>query len=103
MCVCARARARVCVCVLLSVSQSCPDQNSVLHRWIKDSFGTWRQMIITTRKCVSCKNHVARSKIRVTVHIYTLCICLSATCSCSARNFVLHGGIRKLFVTNDLQ
>ena len=30
------------------------------------------QMIITTRQCVMCKNHVARSKVKVTVCTYSL-------------------------------
>ena len=47
------------------------------------------EMIITTRQCVRCKNHVARSKVKVTVHTYSLCIGIS----CSAHNFIRYGGI----------
>ena len=36
------------------------------------------QMIIETRRCVACKNHVARSKVKVTVH--TLTVCAWASC-----------------------
>ena len=61
-----------------------------------------------TRRCVACKNHVARSKVKVTVYTYNLCknhvatskvkftvrtysLCtgFSETCSCPAHNFVL--------------
>ena len=57
------------------------------------------EMIITTRQCVVCKNHVARSKIKVTVHTHSLCKGIS----CSAHNFILHDGIWKLYGTNDHQ
>ena len=36
------------------------------------------EMIITTRRCIACKNHVARSKIKVTVG--TLSLCISKLC-----------------------
>ena len=36
-------------------------------------------MIITTRRCVACKNHVARSKVKVTVQTYGLCIGISCS------------------------
>ena len=72
-------------------------------------------MIIVTRQCVACKNHVRRSKFKVTVHTHSLCIghvprskfkvtvhthSLCIGMSCSAHNFTLHGGIWKLFGTN---
>ena len=47
------------------------------------------EMIITTRQCVVYKNHVARSKVKVTVHTHSLYIGIS----CSAHNFILHGWI----------
>ena len=46
------------------------------------------EMIITTRRCVVFKNHVARSKVKVTVKTYSLCIGISS----SAHNFIWHGG-----------
>ena len=45
-----------------------------------------------TRGCLPCKNHIARSKIKVTVCSCTLCIGFSEICFCLAQNFVLHGG-----------
>ena len=36
-----------------------------------------------------CKNHVARSKVKVTVSTYSLCVGFSETCLCPAPNFVL--------------
>ena len=54
------------------------------------------KMIITTRPCVVCKNYVARSKDRVTVHTYSLFIRIS----CSVHNFIRHGGIGKVFDPN---
>ena len=57
------------------------------------------EMIITTKQCVACKNHVAGSKVNVTVHTYSLCIGIS----CSAHNFIWHDGIWKLFDTSDHQ
>ena len=56
-------------------------------------------MIIVTSRCVMYKNYVARSKVKVTVHTHSLCIGIS----CSAHNFILHGGIWKLFGINDHQ
>ena len=50
------------------------------------------QIIIMTRRCVANKNHVARSKIKVTAGTLTLFIDLSETCSCPTQNFVMHGG-----------
>ena len=47
------------------------------------------QMIIKTRHCVLCKNHVATPKVRFTVHSYNLCIGLNETYSCLALNFVV--------------
>ena len=32
------------------------------------------EMIIVTRQCVACKNHVPRSKVKVTVDTLSLCI-----------------------------
>ena len=47
------------------------------------------QMIIKPRQCVLCKNHVAMSKVKFTVHTYSLCIGLNETYSCAAHNFVV--------------
>ena len=47
------------------------------------------QMIIMIRHCVLTKNHIARSKVKVTVR--TLCIDFSDTCSSPTHNFVMHG------------
>ena len=47
------------------------------------------EIIIMTRRYVMCKNHVTRSKVKVTVHTYSLCIGIL----CSAHNFIQHGGI----------
>ena len=46
-------------------------------------------MIIMTRRCVVCKNDVARSKVKVTVHAYGLCVGLNENSSCPAHNFVV--------------
>ena len=46
------------------------------------------QMIIKTRQCVLCKNHVATSKVKFTVRTYCVCIGLNETCSCPAYNVV---------------
>ena len=47
------------------------------------------QMIIKTRQCVLCKNHVAMSKVKFTICTYSLCIGLKETYSCPAHNFVV--------------
>ena len=47
------------------------------------------QMIIKTRQCVMRKNHDAISKVKFTVHTYSLCIGLNETYSCPAHNFVV--------------
>ena len=39
------------------------------------------QIIIMTRQCVACKNHVATPKVKVTVNTLTLCIGFSKTCT----------------------
>ena len=49
-----------CVCV----PDSCPTHNFIVHGGNKNHLA---QMIIMTRRCVACKNHVARSKVKVTV------------------------------------
>ena len=53
------------------------------------------QMIIMTRQCIPIKNHVARSRVKVTVYSLTLSIGFSDTCSCPTYNFVMHGEILK--------
>ena len=47
------------------------------------------QMIIKTRQCVMCKNHVATSKVKFTVGTYSLCIGLNETYSYLIHNFVV--------------
>ena len=47
------------------------------------------QMIIKQRQCVLCKNHETMSKVKFTVHTYSLCIGLNETYSCPAHNFVV--------------
>ena len=47
------------------------------------------QMIIKTRQCDLCKNHVATSKVKFTVRTYSLCLGLNETYSCPAHNFVV--------------
>ena len=47
------------------------------------------QMIIIIRQCVMCKNHIARSKVKVTVRTYSLFIGFCETCLCLAHNFVI--------------
>ena len=60
-------------------------------------------MIIKTRQCVLCKNHVAMSKVKFTLHTYSFCIGLNETNSCLAHNFVVEPELgmvlyRELFV-----
>ena len=59
------------------------------------------QMVIMTRRYVANKNHVPRSKIKVTVRTSTLFIGFSETCSYPSHKFVVHSGIYKLFNTNN--
>ena len=47
------------------------------------------QIIIKTRQCILCKNHVATSKVEFTVRTYSLCIGLNETYLCFAHNFVV--------------
>ena len=47
------------------------------------------QMIIKTRHCVLCKNHISTSQVRFTVCTYSLCIGLNETYSYSVHNFVV--------------
>ena len=49
----------------------------------------WALMLIKTRQCVLCKNHVARSKVKFTVPTYSFCIGLNETCSGPAHNFAV--------------
>ena len=51
------------------------------------------QLIIMIRGCIANKDHVARSKIKVTVGTETLCIDFNETCLCQTHNFVMHDGI----------
>ena len=56
------------------------------------------EMIITTRRCIACKNHIVRSKMKVTVG--TLSLCISKSCP-THKLIPKIGGIWKLFVRND--
>ena len=47
------------------------------------------QMIIKTRQCVLCKNHVAMSKAKFTVPTNSLCIGLNETYLCPVHNIVV--------------
>ena len=47
------------------------------------------QMIIKPRQHVLCKNQVAMSKVKFTVHTYSLCIGLNETYLCPAGNSVV--------------
>ena len=54
-------------------------------------------MIIKTRQYVACKNHVAMSKVKVTVGTYSFCVLKL----CPTHNFIMHGGIWKLCGTTN--
>ena len=56
---------RVCVCVCVCVFQI--RVRSITSLCMVGFKNHLAQMIITTRRCVACKNHVARSKVKVTV------------------------------------
>ena len=58
----------VCVSFRLHVPESCLAQNFVLHGGINNL----AQMIFMTRQCVTNKNHVARSKVKVIVPTITV-------------------------------
>ena len=49
------------------------------------------EIILTTRQCVECENHVAGSKVKVKVKAYTYSLCVDI--SWSVHNFIRHGGI----------
>ena len=53
----------VCVCVCVVQIRVRPITSS----YMVDFENYLAQMIIITRRCVTCKNHVARSKVKVTV------------------------------------
>ena len=52
------------VCVCLCIPDSCPTHKLLCMVGFKNN---WAQMIIKTRRCVVCKNHVPSSKVKVTV------------------------------------
>ena len=54
----------VCVRVCLCISESCPGHNLAVHEGFENNLA---QIILMTRQCVANKNHVARSKVKVTV------------------------------------
>ena len=66
---------------------NCAFQNRV--RPIFSFENWWDLKIIWQNDHQVCKNHVARSEVKVTVHTYSLCRGIL----CSAHNFILHGGI----------
>ena len=53
--------------------------------------------MIITRQSVACKNHVARSKVKVTIGIWSFCVLES----CPTHNIIMHGRISKLIGKND--
>ena len=54
-----------CVCgMCVCVPDSCLTHNFILHGGIKNHLA---QIIIKTRRCVAYKNHVSRSKVKVSV------------------------------------
>ena len=55
------------------------------------------QMINKIRRCVARKNYVTRSRFKVTVGTQSFCVLKS----CPTHNFIMHGGILKLFSKND--
>ena len=72
----------------LGIPESCPTHNFIPKIESGRFENYLAEMITTTRRCDLCKNHVARSKVKITVHNYSLCIGIS----CIAYNFILHGG-----------
>ena len=56
----------VCLCFRLCVPESCPALSYIIG--LENNLA---QMIIMTRGCVACKDHVDRSKVKVTVHTLT--------------------------------
>ena len=73
--------------LILLIPELCPIHN---FTWNLVRFENYlAQMIITTKQCVTCKNHVARSEVKVTVHTYSLYIGILY----SAHYFIIHGGI----------
>ena len=81
--------------LLWAVTSSRPILCNRKHRYFFSLMGfedNLAQMIIMTTRCVANKNHVARSKVKVTVRTLALCIDFSETCSCPAHKFVMHGG-----------
>ena len=79
----------------------------LVHSWlitlsfVVELYKCLAETMIMTRQCVACKNHIASSKVKVTVCMLTLCIGQSVTCLCLAHHFVLHSGISKLFGVNN--
>ena len=54
----------MCVCVFVCVFQDCV--RLITSSCIMEFVNNLAQMIIMTRRCVGCKNHVDRSKLKVT-------------------------------------
>ena len=94
----ARSKVKVTAGTLsLCIPESCPTHNFI---WKLVGFeNNLAEMIITKGRNVACKNHVAWTKVKDTVHNYSLCIGIL----CSDYNLTRHGGIWKLFGTNDHQ
>ena len=68
----AKSKVQVTASTLsLCISEPCPTHNFI---WKLVGFEKYLAEIIITRRCVACKNHVAKSKVKVTVHTYSLCI-----------------------------
>ena len=51
------------------------------------------------RRCVTNKNRITRSKVKIIVCTLHLLIGFGETCSCPSHNFVMNNGIYKLFST----
>ena len=86
-----RSQSALILCAYTSVKPVCV--RSITLLCMVGFKNNMAQMIILTRQYVPNKNHVPRSKVKVTVHTYTLCTDFSETCSCQTHNFVMHCGI----------
>ena len=75
----------VCVCVYVFQIRVRPI-NSLCMVGFKNRMA---QMFIKTRRCVACKTHVPRSKVKVTVGPLSFCILES----CQTHNSIMHGQI----------
>ena len=77
------------LCIDFSGACSCPTHTLLCIVRFENNLA---QMIIRSRRCVANKNHVTRSKVKVTVHTSALCTGFSETCWFPTHKFVMHGG-----------